>query len=304
MSDSIHCAPGLPAPPPLPEQCPNGEFNSEQIRELSTIIEKYGDAGDEVPSSKGCADITTRATIQIRGLPMEDAVAATERMMELGITSKQAGEPRAMRNRDLECFLLPILWPIKASLMLSAAGCCLTLAHCDAILPFLCAGMDNVRNITSSPIAGIDPHELMDPREVCREIQDMITDYGKGRKDLSNLPRKFNIAVSPSRDDWPHCHINDLAFQAIEHPESGEVVYNVWLGGMFSAPRNDVSLDGKMSVTYDQIVPFCEALLQIFRQVVLPCSYSPLLVVSAPAFRFLHPSIPSLNASPTSFFKC
>ena len=29
------------------------------------------------------------------------------------------------------------------------------------------AGMDNVRNITGSPIAGIDPHELVDPRPLC-----------------------------------------------------------------------------------------------------------------------------------------
>jgi hypothetical protein len=35
---------------------------------------------------------------------------------------------------------------------------------------FFCAvqsGMDNVRNITGSPIAGIDPHELLDTRPLC-----------------------------------------------------------------------------------------------------------------------------------------
>ena len=29
------------------------------------------------------------------------------------------------------------------------------------------SGMDNVRNITGSPIAGIDPHELIDSRPLC-----------------------------------------------------------------------------------------------------------------------------------------
>ena len=29
------------------------------------------------------------------------------------------------------------------------------------------SGMDNVRNITGSPIAGIDPHELLDSRPLC-----------------------------------------------------------------------------------------------------------------------------------------
>ena len=51
----------------------------------------------------------------------------------------------------------------------------------------------------------------------------MITNYGKGNYELSNLPRKINFALSPSRDDFPHVFINDVGLQAIEHPETGEV---------------------------------------------------------------------------------
>ena len=32
-------------------------------------------------------------------------------------------------------------------------------------------GMDNVRNLTGSPIAGLDPHELMDVRPMLVELQ-------------------------------------------------------------------------------------------------------------------------------------
>ena len=32
----------------------------------------------------------------------------------------------------------------------------------------VCAGMDNVRNMTGSPIAGIDPHEFIDSRPLCK----------------------------------------------------------------------------------------------------------------------------------------
>lgn len=32
----------------------------------------------------------------------------------------------------------------------------------------MCAGMDNVRNMTGSPIAGIDPHEFIDSRPLCK----------------------------------------------------------------------------------------------------------------------------------------
>jgi len=195
---------------------PGQELNSEQMRELGNSITKYPQAGTEAPSTGACADITTRANMQLRGIPLEDATVILDKMMDLGITAKQSG-------------------------------------------------MDNVRNITGSAISGVDPHELMDVRQLCIDTQDMITNFGKGNPELCNLPRKFNIAISPSRDDFPHCHINDLAFQAIKHPESGEVVFNVWLGGMFSAVRNVVSVDGQMSVTPDQIVPFCKALLELFR---------------------------------------
>lgn len=37
------------------------------------------------------------------------------------------------------------------------------------------SGMDNVRNITGSPVAGIDADELIDTRGLVRNLQDMIT---------------------------------------------------------------------------------------------------------------------------------
>lgn len=195
---------------------PGQELNAAQMRELGVSIAKYVPAGTESPSTGACADITTRANMQIRGVPFDDAVTIMDKMMALGITTKQSG-------------------------------------------------MDNVRNITGSAISGVDPEEMMDVRQLCIDVQDMITDFGKGNSELCNLPRKLNIAISPSRDDFPHCHINDVAFQAIKHPDSGDVVFNVWLGGMFSAVRNVVSVDGQMSVTPEQIVPFCKALLELYR---------------------------------------
>lgn len=53
----------------------------------------------------------------------------------------------------------------------------------------------------------------------------MITGYGKGNPALSNLPRKINFALSPSRDDFPHVFINDVGLQAVQHPETKEVIH-------------------------------------------------------------------------------
>lgn len=127
------------------------------------------------------------------------------------------------------------------------------------------SGMDNVRNMTGSPIAGIDPHELLDVRPLNYEINNMITNYGKGNYELSNLPRKINFALSPSRDDFPHVFINDVGLQAIQHPETGEVGFNVELGGYFSIKRNAQSINGNTFLRQDQVVAYLKALLEFFR---------------------------------------
>ncbi|CAK0785196.1 hypothetical protein CVIRNUC_008402 [Coccomyxa viridis] len=126
-------------------------------------------------------------------------------------------------------------------------------------------GMDNVRNMTGSPIAGLDPHELIDVRPLNYEINDMITNNGKGNPELANLPRKLNIGLSPSRDDFPHTHINDVGLKAVHDPETGEVGFNVELGGYFSGKRNTMSIDGDTFLARDQVVAYCEALLKVFR---------------------------------------
>jgi ferredoxin-nitrite reductase len=62
---------------------------------------------------------------------------------------------------------------------------------------------------------------------LCRAaINDMYTNNGKGNAELANLPRKLNIALSPSRDDFPHTHINDVGLVAVKHPDTGEV--HIW----------------------------------------------------------------------------
>ncbi|QYO63657.1 hypothetical protein [Leptolyngbya sp. 7M] len=74
------------------------------------------------------------------------------------------------------------------------------------------SGMDNVRNITASPVAGLDANELIDVRELVQQVQDMITNNGEGNPEFTNLPRKFNIAIEGGRDNSVHAEINDIAF--------------------------------------------------------------------------------------------
>ena len=48
-------------------------------------------------------------------------------------------------------------------------------------------------------------------------------------------------------------------------PPAGEVLFNLEMGGYFSAKRNVMSSSYDCSLTEDQLVPFTIALLEVFR---------------------------------------
>jgi ferredoxin-nitrite reductase len=125
------------------------------------------------------------------------------------------------------------------------------------------SGMDNVRNITGSPVAGIDKYELYDTRELAQQLQDAITDHGKGNPKFTNLPRKFNIAVAGCRDNSVHAEINDIAYvPAFKDEQFG---FNVLVGGFFSAKRCEAAIPLNAWVSPEQVVALSEAILVVFR---------------------------------------
>ena len=89
----------------------------------------------------------------------------------------------------------------------------------------------------------------------------------RGNPVWSNLPRKFNICVSGSRDDYAHTHINDIGLVPTAHAETGEMGFNVVLGGYMSIKRVAESIHSNMWIKSDRntVVTFCEAVLRIFR---------------------------------------
>lgn len=133
----------------------------------------------------------------------------------------------------------------------------------DVGLTSVQSGMDNVRNITGSPLAGIDPDELIDVRGLTRKVQDMITNNGEGNKSFSNLPRKFNIAIAGCRDNSVHAEINDLAF--VPAFKNGKLGFNVLVGGFFSARRCAEAIPLNVWADPRDVVAICEAVLLIYR---------------------------------------
>ncbi|RMF26935.1 MAG: ferredoxin--nitrite reductase [Cyanobacteria bacterium J083] len=126
------------------------------------------------------------------------------------------------------------------------------------------SGMDNVRNITGSPVAGIDAAELIDTRELVQKVQDMITNKGEGNPEFTNLPRKFNIAIEGGRDNSVHAEINDIAF--VPAYREGVLGFNVLVGGFFSAKRAEAAIPLNAWVNAnDEVVDLSRAILEVYR---------------------------------------
>ncbi|MBV8701305.1 MAG: NirA family protein, partial [Bradyrhizobium sp.] len=74
------------------------------------------------------------------------------------------------------------------------------------------SGADNIRNVTGTPTAGIDPQELLDTRPYAREWHYHILND----RSLYGLPRKFNVAYDGAGKIAVLEDTNDIAFQAVE----------------------------------------------------------------------------------------
>jgi ferredoxin-nitrite reductase len=73
------------------------------------------------------------------------------------------------------------------------------------------SGVDNVRNITASPTAGIDPQELLDTRPYAHALHHYILNH----RDLYDLPRKFNVAFEGGGSVDTVADTNDIGFVAV-----------------------------------------------------------------------------------------
>ena len=86
------------------------------------------------------------------------------------------------------------------------------------------SGADNIRNVTGSPTAGIDPQELIDTRAYAREWHFHILND----RSLYGLPRKFNVGFDgagaiPVLEDT-----NDIGFQAVAVKDGFGLAPGVW----------------------------------------------------------------------------
>lgn len=97
------------------------------------------------------------------------------------------------------------------------------------------AGADNIRNVTASPLSGIDPTELIDTLSLAKEMHYYLINH----RELYGLPRKFNIAFDGGGSIAALEDTNDIGFTAVRlKPEAATdmlregVYFQFTLGGI------------------------------------------------------------------------
>jgi sulfite reductase (ferredoxin) len=119
---------------------------------------------------------------------------------------------------------------------------------------------DTPRVILGCPLAGLDADELIDATPEIAAIAERYI----GDPALSNLPRKFKSSISGCAAQCSHHEINDIAFAAVRHPETGEIGYDLWVGGGLSTNPMLAKRLGAF-VAPDQVPEVWAAVAAVFR---------------------------------------
>jgi ferredoxin-nitrite reductase len=124
------------------------------------------------------------------------------------------------------------------------------------------SGADNIRNVTGTPTAGIDPQELIDTRPYAREWHYHILND----RSLYGLPRKFNVAFDGAGKVAVLEETNDIAFTAVEVKDGFGVEPGIWfrlgLGGITG--HKDFARYSGIIVQPEQATAVADAIIRVF----------------------------------------
>ena len=124
------------------------------------------------------------------------------------------------------------------------------------------SGADNIRNVTGTPTAGIDPQELIDTRPYAREWHFHILN----ERALYGLPRKFNVAFDGAGTIAVLEDTNDIGLQAVEVKDGFGVTPGVWfrltLGGITG--HHDFARDTGVILKPEDATKVADANVRVF----------------------------------------
>jgi ferredoxin-nitrite reductase len=126
------------------------------------------------------------------------------------------------------------------------------------------SGADNIRNITASPITGIDPEELYD----VAPLADALNRYILNSRDMYGLPRKFNVAFDNGGAISVVADTNDIGFIAVEvkegHGIPAGIYFRVLLCGITG--HKQFATDCGLLLRPDQTVAVAAAMIRVFAE--------------------------------------
>ncbi len=126
------------------------------------------------------------------------------------------------------------------------------------------AGADNIRNITASPITGIDPTELCDVTPLAEALHYYILNS----RDMYGLPRKFNVAFDNGGAIGVVADTNDIGFIATRvgegHDVPAGVYFRVLLCGITG--HRQFAEDCGLLLRSDQTVAAAAAMIRVFNE--------------------------------------
>jgi ferredoxin-nitrite reductase len=124
------------------------------------------------------------------------------------------------------------------------------------------SGADNIRNVTGTPTAGIDPQELIDTRPYAREWHYHILND----RSLTGLPRKFNVAFDGAGKIAVLEDTNDIAFSAVEVKDGFGLEPGVWfrlgIGGITG--HRDFAKETGIIVAPADATKVADAIVRVF----------------------------------------
>ena len=133
----------------------------------------------------------------------------------------------------------------------------------EAGLCSLQTGMDNVRNIMTCPVAGLTAQEQFDATDLVKRLTQELV----GNRDYSNLPRKFNMAMTGCLDNCLHLETQDLALvpATTGNQDCPIFGFNVMAGGKLGSGGYRIATPLDVFVTSEEVVALTGAILRVFR---------------------------------------
>lgn len=124
------------------------------------------------------------------------------------------------------------------------------------------SGADNIRNITASPLTGLDPAELIDVSPLAEAMQAYITNS----PEMYDLPRKFNIAFDNGGTISTLADTNDIGFAAVRVAEGRSIPAGVYFRVMLCGitGHRQFAADCGLLLRPEETVAVAAAMVRVF----------------------------------------